>query len=39
MGLLYVFDVDGLTPGSYVTLEWINLKSNRQFFDYKTQVK
>ena len=38
MGLLYVFDVDGMTPGSYVTLVWINLRSDRQIFDYNTQV-
>ena len=38
MGLLYVFDVDGLIPGSHVILVWINLKSDRQYFDYNTRV-
>ena len=38
MGLLYVFDTDGLTPGSHVTLVWINHRSDRQFFDYNVQV-
>lgn len=38
MGLLYVFDVNGLVPGSYVTLVWIDLKSDRQIFDYNTQT-
>ena len=38
MGLLYVFDVDGLSPGSNVILVWIDHKSDRQFFDYNTKV-
>ena len=39
MGLLYVFDVDGLSPGSNVILVWIDLKSDRQFFDYNPKVR
>ena len=38
MGLLYVFDVDGMTPGSHVILVWIDLKSDQQYFDYNTRV-
>ncbi|KAL5263086.1 hypothetical protein ACHWQZ_G008481 [Mnemiopsis leidyi] len=39
MGLLYVFDVDGLSPGSNVILVWIDHKSDRQFFDYNTKTQ
>lgn len=38
MGLLYVFDVDGIKPGSHVILVWIDHHSDRQIFDYNTQV-
>ena len=39
MGLLYVFDVDGVTPGSHIILVWINENSDRQLFDYNTKVR